>query len=169
MTTTNRLLFGSHAGPLGANDGSFVLGITTVTLTDAQIKALPDSDPEILQIIPAPGVGKRLQFVAGSVRKRFVTEYTIPNGGSTAMYFIYDTDSVFADASLRFDDPNTSLFLTLSGDGVAVFPAGQYAVSGTSLENLNLGFTIDCNQGVFTGGDPSNTLDVTVLYTIVDV
>lgn len=152
----------------------------TVTLTDAQIKALPTT---AVQIVAAPGVGKMIIVLAAHLTCSFVTgaytnidadgsvilidaetnyEFTGGFSNNVAESFSFVTDIFGQTFSRLVEMPPKLVTVALN------FPSPP---SYELLENIeNQAMRIRAfNSGNFTGGDPANTLKVTVLYTVVDV
>lgn len=63
-----------------------------VVLTDAQVKALPTTG---IQIVPAPGAGKALSFVAGLAVAHKVAGYTNVDQYANIIYLQNPTGSLF--------------------------------------------------------------------------
>jgi hypothetical protein len=152
----------------------------SVTLTDAHIKALPTTP---IEIVPAPGAGKVIQYLGGTIVVALEADYTDIDDGS-AMFFGVATNVVSAyvldDSGASPAQVNLSNLLAGSGDGVLFVPpysdfasgwglvaAGQSGV--TNVANQPLTLRLDFGTGNLTGGDATNTMKVTVLYTIIDV
>lgn len=139
----------------------------TVTLTNAQIKALPTTG---IELVPAPGAGKMILPLDGVASFSGSSAYT----------------NVHADASLNvmwtgFNAHRWAAFslLTFGADGVLPLNSVNNSVDpiGTSdaevpseFDNASLKISAS-NPGLgdFTGGHASNTLKVTLLYTVVDL
>lgn len=146
----------------------------TVTLTDAQIKALPTTPVEI---IPALGQGKRILWLGGDVvLDTSAGAYDPPDAGAF-WQLCYLTSPFQQEASGLISVG------AMADPGVfeaPVPPLGSYnAAEGylaggltgaDAIDNVGLGIA-DMYNGVpnYTGGNAANTLKVTVLYTIIDV
>ncbi len=144
----------------------------TVTLTDAQIKALPTTP---VTVIAAPGAGKAVvpllatfasNFTAGAYTAHgedvFLALFLRTVNGETAV-------STYAPASAKFTNATATVHM--------VGPAAELGTG--DLDGVIVGPSIDVNDAVevvlsgwtqdFTGGDAANTLTVTVVYIVVDL
>lgn len=165
----------------GGGDATSILESSIVTLTDAQIKALPTTP---VQIIPAPGVGKTIIPVSAILSfKR--------TGG-------YSTISPTALLGFQWDVPNASRANQLIGiyeekGGVSGFlSTGESVIATLGINATPVGGTIELGVGTevlvypneisnkalmlsakndeenFSGGNAANVLTVTVFHTIID-
>lgn len=164
-------MFTGYAG----GGGSSYLQMATVTLTDAQIKALPTTP---VQVVAAPGVGKIIRPV--------LTTILLNNTGGAY------TNVVDASLVLRLGTTwvsgvmlmETALLATAQNSWVFQIPAlasgsGTFAgefvtvLQGNTLsgqENQTLNIKDDYAGGSdYTGGNAANTLKVTVYYVVVDL
>lgn len=153
----------------------------TVVLTDAQIKALPSTS---IEVVPAPGVGfytvpifcvielKQQQFytnVTDNSQAQGASDIVVTWGDNWVNAFravpmrffsaFFNGNRVaFCDAFMGVSDP------TVVADQlwahVMSFP---FNGAGDRVENNALKVSAD-NTGNFTGGDPANTMAVTVWY-----
>lgn len=100
-------------------------GITTtrLTLSSAQIKAL-NSTP--LQIVPAPGAGKYIQFISGALDYTYGTATYVSNA-----IIIYETSS-FTLAS------RTDGFTATSSSIRTIYPASAAGQGGINVDNAAL-------------------------------
>lgn len=138
----------------------------TVTLTDAQVKALPTT---AVEIVPAPGADLVIVPILAFL---FLTQPSIytnvsANASFNLVWPSAGDATIYADAGLLSSDPS---FVALHG---ASFDNGgsQYGFAFDSAI-VNKKLSIDGNNpamGNFTGGGAGNSLRVTVLYTVVDV
>lgn len=152
----------------------------TVTLTDAQIKALPGT---IVEVVPAPGAGKVLILVDAFLRVDCSGGiYSNRTGGadifSDSIHFVYGNDD--ADASQYVV---ASGFLGYAGVSIAALgrplqvdeSAGWHgrippsvAFAASVYENKAINLIAYNDAGDFTGGHVDNTIEATVNYRIVD-
>lgn len=167
----------SLAVPAFAQDCQGHVCKASVTLTDAQIKALPTS---AVEIVAAPGAGQMLVPIRAVLSFRWTANYT--NIASTAAIGVTHANGYGMLTSL-FQQPSSQIGNLLANDENALAilaplmeidftgqkPYGQQFWPG-AFENLNL--TIGGYNGFsgnFTGGDAANTLLVTVYYLVVDL
>ena len=162
---------------------------TTVTLTNAQIKALPTTS---IEIVPSPGTGKILQVISGTFSKAgdfsagnpdWALSYTnvtqVTNGNAWAG-ITYEDDLLVPASSYLIDDTASDNVYRNFWGGNNNFPQlvpFSYTVQGFATgmpdrrgsHNKALHMSVVNPAGNFTGGDPANTLKVTVYYIIVDI
>ena len=152
----------------GGGGGGF-LRQATVSLTDAQIKALPTTPVEI---IAAPGAGYAVMLLPhwlGSVLQLDTTPGAYTNVSATAA--VRFNGQVGFIEWLGLDD-----LLTYGADAVMYpsvinFGAGGGTVQETALAE-NSAITVDANndgQGNFTGGHASNELTLSLVYLVLDL
>lgn len=137
----------------------------TATLTDAQIRGLPNS---VIEIIPAQGVGKLIVPIV----------YVFSFAGTTA-YGTVGATSTFGITGLNsgYDyTPTTKLKCT---GFLSSTPPQQYltVLIGGNENAIVVGPNDETNQGLaiyasnggddFTDGNPANTLKITVIYQVV--
>lgn len=135
----------------------------TVTLTDANIKALPTTPFELL---PEPAAGQRLFIVGGTVTID-VRAGVYTNFGATTKFRLVLGGVWNQDAILFFKDQLE--------DNSAVFvndfrPNADFTYVDEVL--LGGGFTATTPNGVagnFTGGNAANTIKITTLYSVADL
>lgn len=159
-----------------------------VILTNAQIKALPSTP---ITLVPAPGVGKRL--LVWKVEGNFKVSVPYTNLGyddgtglgvlafqtqgfgvmrfGIAWYGLTGNQQQFSlpPIETRYSGSETEVSKSLANAGDIM---NQYYYA----ENIPLTFFVDnfdddyeVDLGDFTGGDASNTMEVTVFYSIVDL
>jgi len=154
----------------------------TVELSDSDIKALPTAPFEIL---PAPGDGLAINVLQVFTDPNFTAAgYTNISGNNTYLTPVYGddieifgylgnanggnqqlTNNFLNQINLRTRTifqvlPNTNGF---AGGGIA-----QNTRNGLNNQPVKLMFYNDSN-GNLTGGNASNTLKVTVIYTITEI
>lgn len=148
------------ANPPGSPGGSSYLS-ATVTLTDAQIKALPTTP---IEIIAAQGEGKAILVINGILKFTNIADYG--NVGANAL-ILQGNSTPFNLKQLKFEyvgladsEPITYSITTPSGDS-------NYATPNM-FDNIGIAIASQ-NTGDFTDGDSGNTLKVTVYYVVVDL
>jgi hypothetical protein len=165
------------AESVSGGGGSGLLLKATVTLTDAQIKALPTTPVEI---VAAPGAGKLIwPLSAVIVCDTSANGYT--NTDNVVALFIEWWDGSHLSNQWGVSHPNVLNLLTAFDKVVLhVPPADTPSAFGVELDGIYLStsqladFPLRLRlpndpAGNFTGGDPANTLRCTVFYCVVDV
>lgn len=146
----------------------------TVTLTDAQILALPTTP---IEIVPTPGADKNLMLIAAYIKTHIVVPYA--NLDTNPRYIqIFDNDGDAMSIPTSYSD--TYALLTTDNSRTILTPTTLWNknIDGTNYNTPNSFHTFD-NQpllltcvntdGDFTDGDPANTLKITVLYYVIDL
>lgn len=140
----------------------------SITLTDAQIKALPTTPVEI---VAAPGAGKLLVSLYDLLSFDWTADYTNIDSGA----LIGVADGLMINVAETPDGAVSSLIA--SGGDRFVWLIPMHAVNSgepqslTGYDNTSLNQPIAIfagNIGDFTSGHPSNTLRVSVLYAVLD-
>ena len=171
----------------GGGTGSSLVSRTVKTLTDAQIKTLPSTPVEI---VPAPGAGKMLLLVQGllawddySNAVGYTNVTAVQNGSAFAAVF-YDATTNGAPASaLVMDDAGFDNVYRnwLAGiDNLLVLTPNAYpsptVAQGMEIPDrhnaaVNMGLYLGSANpaGNYTGGDPTNSMTVTLLTATVDI
>lgn len=126
----------------------------TVTLTDAQIKALPTT---AIELVPAPGAGKVV------VPIKFVLIFNNDAGayGNADQLPHLDTNG-FSYGDDIIDPAGLSSIYSHALDGM---PSGNPG----DLENQPIMLKTTGNVGNYTGGNAANYLKVTTLYIVVEI
>lgn len=177
---------------LESGGGSSAVVLTTVTLIDAQIKLLPTT-PVVL--VPAQA-GKGVFILGGALVAHIGTAYTNISAdvddGITALY-IRGTNELGATSPIG-PMLTTSFASVVKGLLVAFRLEAEAtpSVAGSNREGENetlrtssvpltgltdpitvqvYNFSADWNTdlGPFTGGDPANTLTISLFYVVVDL
>lgn len=174
MSYGYRLRRGPFAPAPGPDpDSSGAVQVATVTLTDAQIKALPTAE---VQIVAAPGEGYAILPILSLLQGDFTEgAYTEIDSSYSMIYVCH------AGYSGVF-----STLVTMNGGfptngGLAYLPLATTLdlVQETETANVssvaaaeNKALVIGADNGSlgnFLSGDAANTLKVTVLYAVVEV
>ncbi len=176
VTLTTAADFGTEivnvfTGLASSPGGSSILS-ASVTLTDAQIKALPTLGFEILA---AQGSGKMAQIVALNLSFRWTADYTID--GDEILQCYYNNSGAEASNSLSDSSGQVTDLFGNGSSSVAVLSGYQLAGGAfmgvvkprVDYNNDPIYLYIVRGGGVFTGGDAANTLKVTVYYVVVDL
>lgn len=152
----------------------------TVTLTNAQIKAIPSAAP---QILAAPGANKITIVLGGITYFNFAVDYVNPHmpdsPSQLALGHLHDgTGKIYASDYLANADislisgtiapissPHTSQ------DTVSPNSRTSNASSQAYVVNKPIVLYDDDNDGGadYTGGDAANVLTITLLYVVLDV
>lgn len=162
-------------GKLVVSGGSSILRQATVTLTDAQIKALPTTG---VDVVAAPGAGKILIPQFAWARVAWTADYT--NIAAAAVLELRFTGGASFFCVLD-NSVNTAVGSLLAGGGPDAVggyfglrtrpgAAANYGIAGLyDADVANLPLTIVGNNdgsGAFTGGNGANTMTVTVAYYV---
>jgi hypothetical protein len=152
----------------------------TVTLTNAQIKALPTTG---ITLVAAPSAGSRIKVLGATLVARFtagaytnvnVTTASLPIQASSGAWLVSpilnDSGSSQADLTGFFGAFNIVADLAVP----SFFPNGtggwtQYALTTTvaNVDGLAVQLKMDNNgSGNLTGGNAANTLKVTLYYSV---
>jgi hypothetical protein len=157
--------------------GSTLVQQVTMVLTDAQIKALPTT---AITLVTAPGLGRVILPLLAYLRLVRAAAYTNVDADDASLYL---SNGAAATGLLRNSADQTSLTGLLEGSAgtsvVSLIPASAYDMSDvapvgivaaeSTLANKPLTLVVGNNAaGVFTGGNAGNSLQITVLYTVVD-
>lgn len=161
----------------GGGGGSQAIQSATVTLTDAQIKALPSTP---FTLVAAPGSGKlilpvdavmSLDAQGGAYTNVTNQQMWLSYGsGGRTISAIYDENTQGAFA----DDSAVHVLLGFSNSQVTSLTGTVYSTAWWSddtggIANAALTLGMFNGGGDLTGGDPANSLKVTVLYAVVDL
>lgn len=158
-------------GATWLNDGAASAGLieqVTVTLTNAQIKALPTTAVEILA---APAAGTTVVAIAARYYFNWTADYTNIDG--LASIRIADT----SDSQIYFDLLVESALTQVSdllaqGEStvVSLTPTEVTMMLKTEVDGQGIILRADNNvSGDFTGGNAANTLKLTVFYSLLDL
>lgn len=155
----------------------------TVVLTDAQIKALPSTS---IVVVPAPGAGFYTVPIHCVIELNApnnqhytnVTDETLAQGASDIVVTWGDNwvnafravpmnyfGGFFSGKRVAFCSPFTGVSVpTVAEDQLWAFVMGYTFNGQDRVENNALKVSADNSGGNFTGGDPVNTMAVTVWY-----
>jgi hypothetical protein len=161
---------------VSATGGAGSLLSASVTLTDAQIKALPST---AVELVAAPGAGKIINVLSCRVAlDNSSGAYTNATDASLVLKLgsLWISSVMITDTALLGTTPDSTNF---------VLPASTYMTVGTfngeilsslqgntiaGQENVALDIKDDYAGGSdYTGGNAANTLKVTVYYVVVDL
>lgn len=154
----------------------------SVTLNDAQIKALPtvNGGSSGLEIVPAPGPGKIILFmnalVSCDTTEGIYENIDVAAGAKFGLTATVDSSLVVRESLGALSD-----WLQFEANTFVLFPSKSNFDNGLGnlvpppveeldgLENVSLKFHMTNTTGDFTGGHASNSMKITVIYTIIDV
>lgn len=162
------------ASPAEPEEEDVMLSVT-VTLTNAQIKALPTTP---VQILAAPGASKIIFPMAAWLRANWAADYTNIDAGAIVKLLI--NTEILTTLNNTVISGVTQLLAGGGPDGSNVFLIGRQHINATNMfgtsgiydsDAANKPLTIEVTNGAlgaFTGGHASNTLKITVYYVVVD-
>ncbi len=158
-------------GPITSANVASVHENTVLTLTNAQVLALPTTP---VNIIAAPGAGFVIQVIrATGVLDASAGAYTNVDAAAAA-FFAYGGNTPKASNAALLTGTATvaqdSIFLW-GGAGVStavLVTNGAIAGLLSNYENVAIDLAVDNNaMGVFTGGNAANTLKISIDYLII--
>jgi hypothetical protein len=149
---------------------------TSVTLTDAQIKALPTTP---INILPAPGAGV-LNHIHGALFVASFSAGAYTNLSANPFFqVVWDAENNYINATLfageeMFLAGNNIAYclpyMTVTGDagqpGAAVRSSAEFGETINRTVDIGAG---NVAEGDFTGGNVANTLKVTVYYSPITI
>lgn len=145
----------------------------TVTLTDAQVKALPSTPVEI---VPAPGANKMIALLYSIWEFATTVAYTNIQAGCQA-WLQYSSGGTIA--TIIHSEGATALFGTFGK--TAIMPAAAFPNTVDGVNNPQIDATSNFNNTSiqikalngaavdFTGGNAGNQVKVTAVFLILDV
>lgn len=165
---------------LSSGGGSGYLVKAEVTLTDAQIKALPTAPHPI--IVASPGENKVLLFMGGFlVLNTTAGAYTNVDTESNAIYIGYGADAISycsTHSIMPTGAGGSNIFGGVFNQGAVVDIRPDWEDMTRSLEwmtgldnmkNQPLTIIGYNNTGDLTGGNPANTMKIIIYYIVVDL
>lgn len=160
-----RLIVGVLLGLMGAGAaGAQTVQQATVTLTDAQIKALPSTPVEV---VGTPASGKAYVLVNVTLNGSFVAAYTNLTGHGWWEDLGLYAQGTYGSGQVS-DFTGLDGFLNYTSDrGLVTLGPYQWMKRPASAASFELVALND--TGDFTGGHASNTLTVSVLYYVLDL
>jgi hypothetical protein len=169
--------------------GTTRCAVARVTLTDAQIKALPTTP---IQLVAAPGSGYRIRLFGVTMRADTVAgAYTNLDATYAAIEVKYAGDGLWlvpaivddhsfspaleeltnflgTAADQVWDGDNSSIGVDSGGAAGALEYVIGRRIPVANVENKAIQISLDNNgSGALTGGNAANTLDVDVYYAVV--
>jgi len=141
---------------------SGVIKTKTVTLTNAQILALPST---AIEIIPSPGANKILVPSLVTISWKYISGYTNLDNANVAIQWGAVPGGT---ASIIILQSAWGILFGDNLDDIISYPSDQNAIY-QSQSNNPISVTAANGAGNFTGGNPVNIMKVTVLYTSVDL
>lgn len=146
-------------GLAGGGAGGGLLS-ATVTLTDAQIKALPTTP---VQVLAAPGAGKYYKiFGAQIITDTSAAAYTNVSASGLITVQLSDSNQNFSCNNGILEEQDVFYGDLAPDTSLNVSPLSNTENNAINISSVNSG-------GDYTGGNAANTLEVVVYYIIVDL
>lgn len=158
--------------------GGAILSSVT-TWTDAQIKALQQTP---FELVPAPGVGKTFVFIASFFSLSPIpTSYYSDIDADGYAGIGFGVDNVYLSGIIPNDSGAGEGFLTsfFTTNANTIYPIDQRTTNwynrqvnygnSNDYENQPLLFWCYNNNVDFSGGDVTNVMKITTLYSVVDL
>lgn len=145
--------------------------IATLSLTDAQVKALPTTP---IQLIAAPGAGRRIVVVKGEWRSTSSAgAYTNLNATSSSLRLVYGASVTTASRLVEDSvaDSLTNLTDLLGVAAIKSVPLHYWQDApevAANVDNAAVNISVDNNgSGNLTGGNAANALVVDIEYLVI--
>lgn len=158
----------------GSPSSSHGFDFATVTLTDAQVKALPVTP---VTLVATPGSGLILCPVLFVVSKTLAGAYTNVDSSAT-LNVAYGGTVSSGLTCLALANSDTSIYTSASANKHWIAPLGanfsgfQQLAPPDNGDPRNLALSIAATNaaaGAFTGGNAANVVTVAVMYAVVAV
>lgn len=135
------------------------LVLAEVTLTDAEIKALPTTP---IELVAAAGAGKIIKIIDITAVQKIVSGGSYTNVNTGSYLTLINDNNVFGLSASPLEEGSGDWF----SPGVTNYQ-GYYE---TTMENMPVMLAVNnSGGGNFTGGNAANTLKINVYYVVVDL